>query len=341
MPVEPCQCPGGATGARWGRSGRCYCGPGATAKAAAQGRAAYASGYRDRATVGPAGALRFDAGRLPGAAVRRPLLPDAIERRYTATLLRRVALMRRLLLDALAEADLSGAWDRTVARADRRTDDVLSDLLSVVEVVRRVAGEVVPLSPEEIEAVAADVDGFATAQQAEIFRRIAAVDVFTTAPLRELYASFVVENVDLITSIADTFFEQIRAEVTSAVQTGRRSSELAKDIEGRYSVTQSRAKLIARDQISKLNGQITEQRQTSVGVTRYMWSASGDERVRDTHRANDGQVFEWKRPPATGHPGQDYQCRCVAIPVFDEEDEAALLAEQAARMEREKARAVA
>ena len=301
-----------------------------------------ATGYRDRVTIGPAGALRLDAGRLPGAAVRRPRMPDAIERRYTATLLRRVALMRRLLLDAIAEADLSGEWDRTVARADTRTDDVLGDFLNIVETVRRVAGEVIPLSPEELEAVASDVDGFATAQQAEIFQRIAAVDVFSTEPLRALYSSFVAENVDLITSISDTFFAQIRAEVTEAVTTGRRSSELAKDIQARYNVTQSRAKLIARDQISKLNGQITEQRQTSVGVTRYMWSASGDERVRDTHRANDGKVFEWRKPPdVTGHPGQDYQCRCVAIPVFDPEDEAALLAEQAARVERENARGAA
>jgi len=34
------------TGYRWGSSGKIYTGPGAKAKAAAQGRAAYAGGYR-------------------------------------------------------------------------------------------------------------------------------------------------------------------------------------------------------------------------------------------------------------------------------------------------------
>ena len=34
------------TGYRWGSSGKIYTGPGAKAKAAAQGRAAYASGYK-------------------------------------------------------------------------------------------------------------------------------------------------------------------------------------------------------------------------------------------------------------------------------------------------------
>lgn len=35
-------------GYRWGSSGKIYTGPGAKAKAAAQGRAAYASGYRSK-----------------------------------------------------------------------------------------------------------------------------------------------------------------------------------------------------------------------------------------------------------------------------------------------------
>lgn len=34
------------TGYRWGDSGKIYTGPGAQQRAAAQGRAAYASGYR-------------------------------------------------------------------------------------------------------------------------------------------------------------------------------------------------------------------------------------------------------------------------------------------------------
>lgn len=36
----------GKTGYQWGTTGRIYTGPGAKEKAAAQGRAAYASGYR-------------------------------------------------------------------------------------------------------------------------------------------------------------------------------------------------------------------------------------------------------------------------------------------------------
>jgi len=86
----------------------------------------------------------------------------------------------------------------------------------------------------------------------------------------------------------------------------------------RTSVQESRAKLIARDQVSKLNGQLTMERQTDLGVESYVWRTVGDERVRDEHDDNDGETFSWDSPPATGHPGEDYQCRCWAEPILPE-----------------------
>lgn len=84
----------------------------------------------------------------------------------------------------------------------------------------------------------------------------------------------------------------------------------------RGNVSESRAELIARDQTLKLNGAIAKANQEASGITRYMWSTSKDERVRPTHRALEGQVFAWASPPPVGHPGQDFQCRCVAMPVL-------------------------
>ena len=51
----------------------------------------------------------------------------------------------------------------------------------------------------------------------------------------------------------------------------------------------------------------------------YEWRTRGDGRVRSSHRENDGQVFSWDNPPPTGHPGEDYGCRCRAIPVSDDD----------------------
>jgi len=49
-------------------------------------------------------------------------------------------------------------------------------------------------------------------------------------------------------------------------------------------------------------------------TTHYIWRTRGDEKVRPSHAANDGKVFAWDSPPPTGHPGEDYGCRCTAEP---------------------------
>lgn len=49
-------------------------------------------------------------------------------------------------------------------------------------------------------------------------------------------------------------------------------------------------------------------------TTRYVWHTQHDGRVRSAHAANDGKIFSWSEPPATGHPGEAYNCRCRAEP---------------------------
>lgn len=54
---------------------------------------------------------------------------------------------------------------------------------------------------------------------------------------------------------------------------------------------------------------------------RYVWRTQRDERVRPSHRMNDGRIFSWSDPPDTGHPGEDYNCRCEAIPYVEGQTE--------------------
>lgn len=48
----------------------------------------------------------------------------------------------------------------------------------------------------------------------------------------------------------------------------------------------------------------------------YVWRTRGDEKVRSSHAGNDGVIFAWDFPPATGHPGEDFGCRCTAEPYY-------------------------
>lgn len=112
----------------------------------------------------------------------------------------------------------------------------------------------------------------------------------------------------------------IKRHVTDAARRGDRVETLRNVLLERYNVSQSRADLIARDQTLKLNGQITKKRQTDAGIREYRWNTSRDDRVRPTHRDLHNTTQSWNNPPRVApgryeHPGGDYQCRCIAVPI--------------------------
>ncbi|WP_082074554.1 phage minor head protein [Martelella endophytica] len=49
-------------------------------------------------------------------------------------------------------------------------------------------------------------------------------------------------------------------------------------------------------------------------TSHYIWRTQHDERVRPSHAANDGNIYAFDNPPATGNPGEAYGCRCWAEP---------------------------
>jgi SPP1 gp7 family putative phage head morphogenesis protein len=126
------------------------------------------------------------------------------------------------------------------------------------------------------------------------------------------------ENIQLVMKAQREYAEGVAKIFGDPANIGLSIDDLKSSLLARGDVSESRAELIARDQTLKLNGAITEIRQTNAGVDSYIWSTSLDERVREEHVALEGQTFSWDSPPEVGHPGEDYQCRCVALPVISE-----------------------
>ncbi|HEX5865102.1 MAG TPA: minor capsid protein [Casimicrobiaceae bacterium] len=130
------------------------------------------------------------------------------------------------------------------------------------------------------------------------------------------------ENVDRAKSLVS--FEREKLSEILAKGENKTVAELRGRIQERLDVSRSKADLLARDQVLKLNAKITRERQQAAGITDYIWTTSNDERVRETHDELDGETFSWDDPPVTNeagdrnHPGEDYQCRCVAYPVLPE-----------------------
>jgi SPP1 gp7 family putative phage head morphogenesis protein len=73
-----------------------------------------------------------------------------------------------------------------------------------------------------------------------------------------------------------------------------------------------------------MNSAFNQERQQQVGIERFEWSTSQDERVRESHAELDGKTFSWNDLPVVddeeASPGTPICCRCVAIPVVDMEE---------------------
>lgn len=131
--------------------------------------------------------------------------------------------------------------------------------------------------------------------------------------------SFQANNVSLITKLSDEQANKMEEILFRNLSSGNGVEAIKKEIEKMFNATEFRARLIARDQTNKFNGNLTELRQKDVGIDKYLWSTSLDERVRPTHKANEGKIFSWDNPPTTGHPGSAIQCRCIAQPIIRSE----------------------
>ena len=117
-------------------------------------------------------------------------------------------------------------------------------------------------------------------------------------------------NVAKIKSIASERLQEMTDLLEQAEEENWHVDKLRKEFQRQFDVTKSKASLLARDQTLKLGAAITKERQTQAGIRQYVWSTSGDERVREGHAELDGTVQSWDDPPDTGdgqncHPGED------------------------------------
>jgi len=179
------------------------------------------------------------------------------------------------------------------------------------------AAQVTPPIGPALDKIAADV----SMVNARGVTAITGINVREASGLGARLDVFRETNISLIKSLVGNQITDVQNLLESAESTGLRVEDLAEQMEQRFSVSKSKADLLARDQTLKLNANITQARQRGAGVEKYIWTTSGDERVREEHQALEGQVFSWDDPPSVGHPGEDYQCRCTAFPIIEEFDD--------------------
>jgi SPP1 gp7 family putative phage head morphogenesis protein len=183
----------------------------------------------------------------------------------------------------------------------------------------------------------------------KVMHSVLSVDVFKKeAWLGSHLKAFVNTNTSLVTKLSTDTQHEVRRVIENGIRSGDTSRTIREalisetGLRGLNEVpwlnkVEARAQLIARDQIGKLNGELTNLRQTELGIETYYWRTMEDEVVRPEHAALDGMLCRWDDDSVysdddgktwqgrtsemfDGKPGEDYQCRCSAEANFTDED---------------------
>jgi len=251
----------------------------------------------------------------------KPKYPKMLEAQYVKLILGYVAKMRTMAEDIISP-QLSGIVSQAGFRQDAWNDTVND----VIESLKLSFGKELPDFSVYATDIGQKTSGWNNKEWQKVMKSVMQVEFYQNEPwLLGLVDSFVKQNTNLITELTSKTESDIHGVIDRGVIAGKRHETIMKEIlsgtdlqKGVFQKVETRARLIARDQVAKLNGNLMRLRQTNLGITQYIWRTSLDERVRPTHAALEGEKFSWDNSPDVGHPGEDYQCRCTAEPDFQE-----------------------
>lgn len=252
----------------------------------------------------------------------------ALEKRYERELAKEVSDMRRVVEREMAALFPAYATDAAMDAADGPTVGATRILTN--ELIRRFAAHFSAIAPKLAERMMRRADaGSRTVVGSAIRNLSGGLSLKTpalTGPALEAYKASVGANVSLIKSIPSGYLERVQDAAFRALQTGGRGrAELLDEVNRLGQTTERRAKLIARDQVSKATASLNHARFEKLGVRKFRWIHSGGgKEPRPLHVQYNGQVFSLDDPPIIdektkerGLPGQLINCRCRMAPVVD------------------------
>ena len=267
-----------------------------------------------------------------------PLYPKNSERELKSITNAYLKILKKEINDHLPE--IMAAYKKS-----RRTDSREDGFFNLTEELGRIFRDIGASIEKKlerfglngrIEKVAKRTQTTSYEEWKKCVKKTVGLDLIDGYYSKDFYSSimhpWIDSSVSMIQSIPQQELGAMRDIIAQGFQDDIPIEDIAKKIQGEYNTTKSKAMFLARDQIGTLNSELTRRQHEDAGVSRYRWVDSGDNRVRDCHHLLNGHVFSWNDPPAmwtrrsngavvlTGrrcHPGQDYGCRCHAVPVFD------------------------
>lgn len=142
------------------------------------------------------------------------------------------------------------------------------------------------------------------------------------------FSELIEANASVIKTLPADIAQQAISSAHKAAISGRRSDDIVKEIlEKAPDIAEWKAQRIARTEVSKATESITQIRAQTSGIDWYVWSTSGDVRVREAHKLLDGVLCRYSSPPnpeamvgiqsnlGAYNAGCTPNCRCYSGPI--------------------------
>lgn len=239
--------------------------------------------------------------------------PDAVAVTYQRSLIKLVREMKKVVLHEYDEA----IKHRIIAY--RSDSDDLSVIQQFLELIKAMTLNIFEKS-KLVETANRFVEGLNLFNMKNMNdqAKVAGVNLIDYEEWIDDYVeSTVQQNVGYIQAIHDTLYEKIQSIIFEGMKNGSSTKEIREQLIRQAGLGEVRAQFIAVDQAGSIHGQLVARRHKKMGVKKFEWITSGDERVRESHKALSGKICDYKNPPNGKVPGQDYRCRCTAYPKFE------------------------
>jgi uncharacterized protein with gpF-like domain len=141
-------------------------------------------------------------------------------------------------------------------------------------------------------------------------------EVVGNTPVGQVAQDIVYRQIQLMKSLPIEAADRVREIQTRAMQAvvnGERPDQLYEMIMQSGDVAAGRARMIARTEIGRATGALTQARALAVGSEGYWWRIEGIG-TRPSHRRMKDKFVRWDNPPTldsmTGHAGCLPNCKC-------------------------------
>jgi SPP1 gp7 family putative phage head morphogenesis protein len=245
--------------------------------------------------------------------------PTLVESDYAKQLVEGVKAWRaaiRPLLDELP-ALMAGAESRM------RADDIVSGKRARV-LIDKARYTVTATSRNRVELIAQRVALRTAAHNKDEMVAQAKAALGIDIPINDrriagMAESFAHENTVLVEKQGQKTLDEVEKLITKAFARGTPVEELNAEIAGMFATAENNMRWFARDQVAKFNASVAEVRREDLGLKKFEWVTMNDRYVRHTHRERNRKVYPYSGAGAPPYmPGEEFACRCVPRPIFDE-----------------------